>query len=149
MDGAMAQGDGDAMVIEEMAPAETSPPVDAPAEVATGQTFSCNGATVTSCAACANKPTECVFCAFDGGHPGVCGPQGMYCNGSAPSGANVCTCNGTGMGSLAQCPAPFQVCTYVMGFPGMFYCQTCGEMGSDMGMCKGGGRCSAATGTCQ
>jgi hypothetical protein len=134
------------MVIEEMAPAETSPPVDAPVEVGPpGQTFDCNGATVTSCAACANQPIECVFCASDGGHPGVCGPQGMYCSNSAPSGAMTCNCNGGVQGNLGACPAPFQVCTYIGG---QFYCQTCGEMGSNMEMCKGGGHCSDVTLTC-
>lgn len=152
MDGGVSQdGDADAMVIEENAPTETSPPLtDAPVEVGpTGQTFSCNGTTVTSCANCTGKPVECVFCASDGGHPGFCGAQNMYCINSVPAGAMACTCNGGAQGNVGQCPAPFQVCTYSGGIGGMFYCQTCGENGSNMEACKGGGHCSASTGTCQ
>jgi hypothetical protein len=147
MDGGGSQ-DGDAMAVEETAPTEASPPVDAPVDVVTGQTFDCNGTTVTSCAACQGKPTECVFCANDGGHPAFCGSQGMYCYSSAPSGAMACTCPGGINGNVGLCPAPFQVCTYSGGIGGMFYCQTCGEMGSNMKACKGGGQCNV-TGTCQ
>lgn len=134
--------DADAMIAQETAPAETGPPADAPADVATGQTFSCNGKMVTSCANCMNNPIECVYCANDGGHPGVCGPQGQYCTNSAPSGASVCNCPG---GNVAQCPAPFQVCSFVVN---AYYCQSCGEMGSNMETCKDGGRCSDTTLTC-
>jgi hypothetical protein len=148
MDGGGAQ-DGDAMMVKETAPTEASPPTDAPVDVVTtGQTFDCNGTMVTSCASCPSKPVECVFCANNNMHPGVCGAQGMYCSNSAPGGAAVCTCNGGIGGNLAACPAPFQVCTYIGTIGGMYYCQSCGEMGSDMGTCKGGGRCSAATETC-
>jgi hypothetical protein len=140
-DGGVTQ-DGDAMVIEEMPPADTSPPpTDGQAEVGTtGQTFSCNGTTVTSCATCTGKPIECVFCAQDGGHPGVCGAGG-YCSGSAPPGSGVCMCNG----GLAQCPAPFQVCNFIGGGN---YCQSCGEMYTTTDPCKGGGYCGT-NGTCQ
>jgi hypothetical protein len=148
MDGAVAR-DGDAMVIEEMAPPETSPPTDAPVEVGPpGQTYDCNGQMVTSCANCTGKPVDCVYCTNGGAHPGVCGPQGMLCNTSAPGGASVCTCNGGVQGNVASCPAPFQACTYIGTIGGMFYCQTCGEMGSNMEACKGGGHCNATTGVC-
>jgi len=136
--------DGDAMMIEDMAPPkEVGPPVDAPVEA--GQTYSCNGTMVTSCASCTGKPIECVFCANNGTHPGVCGPPNMYCSSSAPGGASTCTCNGGVQGNLSACPDPSQVCTYIGG---MFYCQSCGEMGSNMGACKGGGHCNATTGMC-
>jgi len=145
MDGGLVQ-DGDAMVVEEMTPADVGPPVDAPIEAPTGQTFSCNGTTVASCANCPNSPVECVFCANDGGHPGICEPKNAYC--TAPSGATVCTCPGGIGGNLSLCPAPFQVCTYVGTIGGMFYCETCGAIGSGMAMCKDGGHCNAATGLC-
>jgi len=140
MDGGVTQ-DGDAMVVEEMPPAETGPPpTDGPAEVGTtGQTFSCNGQPVTSCATCTGKPIECVFCADDGGHPGVCGAGG-YCSGSAPPGSSTCMCPG----GVAQCPAPFQVCNFIAG---QNYCQSCGEMYTTTAACKGGGHCSTS-GTC-
>jgi hypothetical protein len=148
MDGGVAQ-DGDATVADVMVLPESSPPVDAPVEAPTGQTYDCNGQPVTSCAACANKPVECVFCASDGGHPGFCGPQGMYCINSAPSGAMGCTCPGGPSGNVALCPAPYQVCVYSGGIGGTFYCQTCGDNGSNMGACKGGGHCNGFTGMCQ
>ena len=140
--------DADAMAVQETAPPDAGPPIDASPpddaqpEVGTGQTFSCNGQTVTSCAGCQGNPLECVYCANDGGHPGVCGPAGMYCTGSAPPNAAVCNCPG---GNAGQCPAAFQVCTYIGG---AFYCQTCGEMGSDMEPCKDGGHCSGMPPTC-
>jgi hypothetical protein len=142
MDGGVAQ-DGDAMVVDAMAPADTSPsPPDAPVDDGTtGQTFSCNGQTVTSCATCMGKPVECVFCAQDGGHPGVCGTGNSYCSGSAPSGSGTCTCPG----GVAQCPEPFQVCNFIAG---QNYCQSCGEMYTTTAACKGGGHCST-NGTCQ
>jgi len=147
MDGGAAP-DGDATAVEEMTPPnEASPPVDAPVEA--GQTFSCNGTMVTSCASCTGKPIECVFCGQNGTHPGVCGPANMYCSSSAPGGATTCTCNGGVQGNLAACPDPFQVCTYIGSIGGMYYCQTCGEMGSNMGACKGGGHCNDMTGLCQ
>lgn len=138
------------MMVQETMPAEVGPPVDAdagppdaPAEVGpTGQTFACNGQQVTSCANCANNPIECVFCASDGGHPGVCGPGNQYCSNSAPGGAMVCNCPG---GNVAQCPGPSQVCSYVFN---SWYCQACGEMGSDMRPCKDGGQCNGMTLTC-
>jgi hypothetical protein len=143
MDGGGAP-DGDAMTVGETTPPnEASPPVEA------GQTFSCNGTMVTSCASCPGKPIECVFCGQGGTNPGVCGPANMYCSNSAPGGATTCTCNGGAQGNLAACPAPFQVCTYIGMLGGQFYCQTCGEMGSDMEVCKGGGKCSDMTGKCQ
>jgi hypothetical protein len=146
-DGGVAR-DGDAMVVEEMAPAEASPPADAPVDVEAGQTFSCNGTTVTSCANCPSKPIECVFCANNGSHPGVCGPAGTYCTNSAPTGASVCTCPGGTTGNLGVCPAPFQVCSFIGGIGGNWYCQTCGETGSNMETCKGGGKCNDMTGMC-
>ena len=140
MDGGVTQ-DGDAMVIPEATPAETGPP-DGPAEVGPpGQTFSCNGMTVTSCATCMGKPVECVYCASDGGHPGVCGQGNMYCSGSAPTGSGTCTCPG----GVAQCPAPFQVCNFIGGGN---YCESCGEPYTTTVACKGGGHCST-NGTCQ
>jgi hypothetical protein len=147
MDGGMAK-DGDAMAVVETGPADTSPPpTDAPAEVGPpGQTFDCNGTMVTSCASCTGKPIECVFCGSGGTHPGVCGAAGQYCSNSAPGGATTCTCPGGPGGNVMLCPAPFQVCTFVVG---QFYCQSCGEMGSNMGACKGGGHCSDVTNTCQ
>jgi hypothetical protein len=109
-----------------------------------GQVFNCNGTSVTSCAACTGKTQECVYCASDGGHPGVCTMQGQLCSnpGSAPPNAMVCTCPG---GNVQSCPAPFQTCTPLFGTN---YCQTCGEQYSDTHACKGGGTCHAATGTC-
>jgi hypothetical protein len=152
MDGGMAQ-EPDATMIGETGSAETSlPPADARVDVGTGQTFDCNGTTVTSCANCPSKPIECVFCAGGGqgggGHPGVCGAQGSACSSSTPKGAMVCTCPGGVGGNVSLCPAPFQVCTYVGTIGGMYYCQTCGEMGSNMETCKGGGHCSDVTGMC-
>jgi hypothetical protein len=99
---------------------------------------------VTSCATCPNKPIECVYCTGSGTHPGVCGPQNQLCNSSAPMGAGPCTCNGSAGGNVAACPAPFQVCGFVLG---QYYCQTCGEMMTATDQCKDGKYCSVS-GTC-
>jgi len=139
-------GGGDGSVYEagsDVATQETSTPPEASPEAAPGQQYSCNGQMVTSCASCGSDTTECVFCAQDGGHPGVCGPKGTYCQMSAPANAAICTCQGLKLGS---CVAPFQVC--VMYGPSD-YCQTCGEMGSEGYACKDGGTCNAASGTCK
>jgi hypothetical protein len=150
MDGGGGAPDGDAMVIEETAPVEASHPTDAPSDVGTtGQTYSCNGTMVSSCASCANKPVECVFCGGGGTHPGVCGPAGMYCSSSTPPSATTCTCSGGVSGNLGACPDPSQVCTFISsGIGGNWYCQTCGEPGSNNETCKGGGKCSSTTGMC-
>lgn len=139
-----ADGGGAADVtVDETGPSEAGN-LDAPPEAESGQAYTCPGQTqpVTSCAGCGNNPVECVFCGQDGGHPGVCGAKGGYCSSSAPPNAAVCNCVGL---NPAFCVAPSQVCTMIG--PGD-YCQACGEMGSDGRPCKGGGKCSAATGTC-
>jgi hypothetical protein len=129
----------------ETAPQEASVAPDAPPDVVTGQVYSCNGQPVTSCAACGNNTVECIFCAADGGHPGVCGAKGQYCQTSQPPNASVCNCPGTT--GAASCPAPFQVCSTI-GFPPTNYCQACGELGSGNEACKGGGTCNQQLGTC-
>jgi hypothetical protein len=124
------------------APADAAPDAAAEAEAEAGQTYLCNGQPVTSCASCGTQPVECVFCAFDGTHPGVCAPKGQYCQNWAPPQTNVCQCGGN---NLSACIAPFQVCTLIGPSD---YCQTCGEMGSGGHACKGGGTCNETTGTC-
>lgn len=116
---------------------------DAAPEAEAGPTFLCNGQPVTSCATCAGNPIDCVFCAADGGHPGVCSQKQQLCINSTPQDSAICTCQGT---SPAGCPAPFHVCT---PYGGTSYCQTCGEQGSDKKPCKGGGTCDEAAGACK
>jgi hypothetical protein len=115
---------------------------DAAPDAGAGQTYQCGTQTVTSCSSCTGTTLDCVYCGAGDTHPGVCGAPNMYCSSSAPNGAAVCNCPGNDLGS---CVAPFQVCTNIAG---TFYCQSCGEMGSDMKPCKGGGTCNQATKTC-
>lgn len=150
---ASASSDADAPndAVSDVAPAEAAPEeagntADATPEAEAGQVYTCNnGEPVSSCAQCGTDTTECVYCAQDGGHPGVCGPKNTYCNNSAPSGAAVCTCSGTS--GASTCVASFQVCA-VIGFGPTEDCQTCGEPGSNGHSCKGGGTCDQTTGTC-
>jgi hypothetical protein len=123
---------------------ETGPAPDAATEAATGQTYACNGTQISSCAACSSGTIDCVFCMGPGGdpHPGVCGTKGQYCQSVAPAPASVCTCPGN---NVSACPTPFQVCAFAVG---QYYCQTCGETGSNGHLCRGGGTCNEQTGTC-
>ena len=106
-------------------------------------TYVCDvdGGTVTSCAQCTGFPEPCAYCdtADASNVVGHCLQQGQNCGGGAPNNFGACGC-GTDAGN---CPESYQVCR-AQG------CRTCGESGNTDGLaCKGGGSCTANTGTCQ
>jgi hypothetical protein len=149
-------------LVDQATDAGSDQAADAPPEAEAtdcGALLSCNGACVSSCAACDGGIVLCTATRSCASDCTVCAPFGLgvtcYSCSGAPSGfcaGNVSACpNDTNAGACpcassdaGDCPGATQICTG----GGSPLCKTCGQGGTDKKQCGDGLFCTASTGAC-